>query len=429
MSEPKSLNDKAWEALFDKYDILNQIDMKGSFQISAAQIKEFREPRLMAKFDHTINLPNLFADNGLSILPITRGDYLISHFDAYHKFENAETAVNKVSLPTYIQSLDYNSITSEAVALNCAIATGIIEDFTDDEQLIPTVSGRMSSGLFDFKIMDTHSKKHREVNVFNSQIEIDAAYEGIRYLSLFEAKRDLSEDFLVRQLYYPYRTWQSQVEKEVKPIFLVYSNGIYHLYQYKFENPKDYGSLVLIKQRNYTIEDTAITIEDIQEILEKSFFVPEPEISFPQADSFKRVINLCELLNERSMSREQVTENYAFNERQTNYYTDAARYLELVEKSKENGTIVYRLTGKAKTILHKGYKQRQLDFCYLILRHKIFADVLKKYFETGVMPLNDEITLLMKQANLYKVESDVTFKRRASTIRGWIEWIIGLINE
>jgi len=337
--------------------------------------------------------------------------------------------VTKVSLPAYIQSLDYNNITSEAVALNCAIATGIIEDFTEDEQIIPTVSGRMSSGLFGFKIMDTHIKQHRDVNVINSQIEIDAAYEGIRYLSLFEAKRDLSEDFLVRQLYYPYRTWQSQVEKEVKPIFLVYSNGIYHLYQYKFENPKDYSSLVLVKQHNYTIEDTTITTEDIQNILQNSSFVAEPEISFPQADSFKRVINLCELLNETSMNRDQVTENYAFNARQTNYYTDAARYLGLIEKNKKNGTPVYYLTEKAKKILRKGYKQRQINFCHQILQHKIFADILKRYFETGVMPSNDEITLYMKQANLYKVESEATFKRRASTIRGWIEWIVGLINE
>ena len=429
MGELKSLNDKSWEQLFEKYDILNQIDMNGSFQISATQIKEFREPRLMVKFDHTINLPKLFSDNGLAILPITRGDYLISHFDAYHKFENADTTVIKVSLPAYIQSLDYNNITSEAVALNCAIAFGIIEDFIGDEQIIPTVSGRMSSGLFNFEIMNTLNKRHSDVSVANSQIEIDAAYEGIRYLSLFEAKRDLSEDFLIRQLYYPYRTWQSRIEKEVKPIFLVYSNGIYHLYQYIFENPRDYSSLVLVKQCNYTIEDTAITSQDIQELLQNSTLFSEPKISFPQADRFERVINLCELLSEHSMNREQVTENYAFNARQTNYYTDAARYLGLIEKTKVNGAPIYHITSKCRMILQKSYKQRQLDFCCLILRHKVFSDVLKKYFETGIMPSNSEIIQFMKQSNLYKVESDSTFERRASTVRSWIEWIVCLINE
>lgn len=429
MSEPKSLNDKAWEILFEKYDILNRIDMNGCFKISAAQIKEFREPRLMVKFDHTINLPKIFAENKLSILPVTRGDYVISHFDAYHKFETADTAITKVSIPSHIQSLDYNNITSEAFALNCAAAAGIIEDFTNDEQLIPTVSGRMSSDYFRFNIMDTISKKHREVVVYHSQIEIDAAYEGIRYLSLFEAKRDLSEDFLIRQLYYPYRTWRNRVEKEVKPIFLVYSNGIYRLYQYKFENLMDYSSLVLVKQRNYTIEDTAITSEDIHKILQSTVFIPEPDIPFPQADRFERVINLCELLNESSMNRDEVTEKYDFNVRQTNYYTDAARYLGLVEKSKENGIPCYHLTENGEKSLHKEYKQRQLAFCRRILQHKVFADVLKRYFESGVMPSNGEITCLMKQSDLYKVKSDDTFKRRASTIRGWIEWIVGLINE
>lgn len=53
MSEQtKSQNDKAWEALFEKYDILSHIESDGKFIISASQIKEYREPRLMAKFDH-----------------------------------------------------------------------------------------------------------------------------------------------------------------------------------------------------------------------------------------------------------------------------------------------------------------------------------------------------------------------------------------
>ncbi len=429
MSEYKGLNDTAWEYLFDKYDISNRVDIYGDFIISATQIKEVREPRLMAKFDLVVNLPKIFADNGLSILPITRGHYVISHFDAYHKIETTNDPAIRVSVPSYIQSLDFENITSEAIALNCAVASGIIDDFVDDEQIIPTVSGRMSSGLFDFNIFDTKKEEYRTVNVNNSQIEIDAAYEGIKHLVLFEAKRDLSEDFLIRQLYYPYRTWQRRVEKEVLPIFFVYSNGIYRLYQYKFENIKDYNSLVLVKQRNYTIDDTLITIKDIEEILYSTIFIEEPEISFPQADSFSRIINLCELLNECCMNKYEITQEYAFDVRQTDYYTNAARYLGLIDKNKENSVSTYKLTKKAEYILKKGFKQRQLDFCSLILRHKVFADVLKIYFEHGVMPSNNAITNIMKKCKLYNIESEITFRRRASTIRGWIEWIVGLINE
>ena len=152
--EHESRNDAAWHLLFEKYDILHHIEQDGSFQISATQIKEFREPRLMAKFDHTINLPKLFKKNKLSILPITRGDYIISHFDAYHKFEPVSSDIARISLPYYIQSLNIDSITSEAVALNCAYVSGIMADFLEDEQLVPTVSGRMGSGNFDFEIKD-----------------------------------------------------------------------------------------------------------------------------------------------------------------------------------------------------------------------------------------------------------------------------------
>lgn len=94
MSEQvKSQNDKAWEALFKKYDILQQIESDGKFIISASQIKEYREPRLMAKFDHNINLPQIFAKNNLAILPISRGDYVISHFEAYQPFEVLDKSI------------------------------------------------------------------------------------------------------------------------------------------------------------------------------------------------------------------------------------------------------------------------------------------------------------------------------------------------
>lgn len=426
---PKSLNDVAWEKLFSKYDILKQIDAVGQFVISATEIKEFREPRLMVKFDHTINLPKLFSDNQLAILPITRGDYVISHFEAYHKFESSCSPITRVSLPTYIQSLDSNAVPSEAIALNCAIASGIVAEFLEDEDLVATVSGRMGSGTFSFNITNSTRNAPFCIDVNNSQIEIDAAYEGVRSLALFEAKRDLSDDFLIRQLYYPYRVWQNRVTKTVRPLFLIYSNGIYHVYEYMFQDPNNYNSLVLIKQKNYSVEDTSITIADIQAVLSSTTIRTEPEVPFPQADSFERVINLCELLNDQELSRNDVTEQYAFDARQTNYYTDAARYLGLIEKSRESGTPIYSLSDFGKTILKLGFKQRQLAYCSCILSHKAFFDILQKYLNSGNMPSKNDIVQVMKASRLYNVESDSTFERRASTIKGWLNWILDLVNE
>lgn len=421
------VNDTAWQILFDKYDILGNIERNGQFIISSNQIKEFREPRLMTKFDHKINLPTIFADNRLAILPISRGDYVISSFSAYKEFEPPVNDVQRVSIPAHIQSLMPQFLVSEAIALNCANACGILSDFLEDEALVPTVSGRMSSGNFGFDI-ETDSGVKR-IDVANSQIEIDAAYEGINCLSLFEAKRDLSDDFLVRQLYYPFRVWKERVTKPVKPVFLVFSNGMFNLYQYEFDDPQNYNSLKLVKQKNYVIA-TEISLSDIENLLITVPLVAEPKISFPQADRMSRIVNLIELLNEKPMTKQDITSKYAFDERQTNYYTDAGRYLGLIEKGHdENGNILFQLSTRGRHILGLEYKERQLAIVTQILAHKVFNETLKLHLQYGEMPDKQTIIRIMKEANLYNIEADSTYLRRSSTVVGWINWILGIVEE
>src|SRR5690625_3355764 len=53
-------NDKAWLCLIDKYDILNKVSEESHFIIKSKEINQLRESRLMAKFDHSINLPIIF---------------------------------------------------------------------------------------------------------------------------------------------------------------------------------------------------------------------------------------------------------------------------------------------------------------------------------------------------------------------------------
>ena len=422
-------NKEAWQILFDKYNILKEVDKNGYFKITAKQINEFREARLMTKFDNSASLPELFKDNNLTILPITSNSYMIARFQTYKKFEEPEDEeIVKISFPEYIQSLDYNNITSEALAINCAYITQILEDFLDEEDLVPTISGKMGSGNFKFKIRKNESEnEYINVSVQNSRIEIDGGFEGINSLALVEAKNVISDDFMVRQLYYPYRLWRSKINKPVRPIYMVYSNGIFNVYEYKFQDDEDYSSIKFIKSKKYSIEDTEIDIQDIQNVFNSiNEFYEEPQIAFPQADCFDRIINLCELLLDEPRTKSNITENYAFDERQTNYYTDAARYLGLVVKEKDDGNILFKLTEIGRKILNLRYKQRQLEFTKLILKHKAFYDYLKLYFENSDKPTTLETIEIMKNCSLYNIEKESTYRRRASTIRGWIDWILNL---
>ena len=420
-------NKEAWKLLFDKYNIIQEINQNGYFKITAKDINEFREARLMTKFDNSTNLPEIFKDNNLAILPITSNSYMIAKFQAYKEFEKIEDEqIIKINFPDYIQSIDYNNITSEAVAINCAYITQILEDFLNEEELVPTISGKMGSGDFNFRI-NRNESEYINISVHNSRIEIDGGFEGVNSLALVEAKNVISKDFIVRQLYYPYRLWKSKINKPVRPIYMVYSNGIFNIYEYKFENDDDYSSIRFVKSKKYSIEDTEIDIQEIQTLFENINYIDkEPEISFPQADSFDRVINLCELLLKESKTKNQITENYAFDERQTRYYTDAGRYLGLITKYKTNGNIVFELTQLGRKILNLRYKQRQLEFVKLILEHKVFYEYLRLYFERVEKPIIIDAVEIMKKCNLYNIESDSTYRRRASTIRGWVEWILDL---
>ncbi|MBZ2164485.1 type II restriction enzyme [Methanobacterium spitsbergense] len=421
-------NDDAWVKLFEDHDILNEIEEKGMYEIESSEINLIRESRLMAKFDYKNQLPQIFKDNNLSILPISRGKYVISSFDVYHNLEEKTKEIDNCVFPSYIESIDFNNIKSETQAINCAYITGIISDFLEDKEIYPTVEGRMTSGQFDFKILDTKSSQIFDLEIDNSQIEIDGAYEGLDFLSLFEAKIEYPENFLVRQLYFPFRTLNDRVSKNIKNIFLVYSNGIYSLYEYVFENKDCYNSLKLIKQKNYSIIDGDIEIEDIEKIVDSIETIQEPKIPFPQADVFERVINLCEMLKENRLSAEQITQEYSFDRRQSGYYTSAGVYLDLIEKISDNGTIVYQLTQRGNRIFNLNLKERQLDLVKCILEHEVFLNIIKLWFRKASPPSKNEIVENMKKIDIYNIESESTYKRRSSTVKRWVEWILQLRN-
>ncbi len=384
----------------------------------------------MSKFDHYNHLPTIFKKNKLSILPITRGTYLIARFDAYYKlYIDPKVSINYIPFPEHLESLDHQAISSESIAISCAYVSGIFDDFLNDEELTPTVNGRMGSGDFHFEITNIKKKIQIPVSISKAQIEIDAGYEGLHYLSLIEAKNSLPTDFLIRQLYYPFRLWTEKITKPVKSIFLVYSNSIFYLYEYQFSNINQYNSITLLKHKKYSFEPQSITLLDIQDILNTTKPIPELNIPFPQADSFERVINLCELLQEHeSLARENVTSMYDFNVRQTNYYTDAGRYLGLIEKDKGE-SVHYTLTPKGKFALKQSYKNRQTVFIKAILEHSVFAESLKLYLVYSEIPSKDQIVAIMKKSNLYNIGADKTYYRRASTIISWINWILSLLDE
>ena len=124
-------NNEAWEKLFERYQILEEVNKNDCFKIQASQINQERESRLMAKFDHVVNLPKIFIDNNLSILPLSRYQYIIGHFGTHFSVKyNLKLKTIPWQFPREIETIDYTNLYSENSALLCAFNIGIIHNLS-----------------------------------------------------------------------------------------------------------------------------------------------------------------------------------------------------------------------------------------------------------------------------------------------------------
>lgn len=427
----------AWQVLIDKYDISTEISNNGFFKISASQIKEVKEPRLMAKWDSSEQLPNSLKKNKINLLPDSRSSYILSDFLLYQELPKVVEHVKnmaKVELPD-LQTINVDNISSEANAINVLQISGILKDFLEldlDDVLYATFNGRMSSGKFDFKV-DTRRQIQLKVDVDRAQIEIDGGFESDHCVVVLEAKNVLHEDFHIRQLYYPYRLWESKVDKPVRLIFSIYTNKIFRLMEYRFKEKENYSSIELVRTKNYSLEDTSITLDEIKdvydsikdtEVISDNMNV-EDSVPFIQADNFERIVSLLENMYENPMTSEEIIELMKFTTRQRDYYFNAGKYLGLFQKLKEDKVRKYGLTNIGVAVYKKSYKERQLELVKLILSHRIFRDLFGEILETGVIPDKGRVVELELEYNVCSID---VASRRATSVISWLNWIFNLVN-
>ncbi|MBQ4105213.1 MAG: type II restriction endonuclease [Clostridia bacterium] len=420
---------EAWKALIEKYDIVNQVTDHGVFHIKASQIKEFREPRLMAKWDSTDALPDALRSNKINILPDSRSSYVMSDFILYQEIPELDEKVEKmthVELPNY-ESIDVNNITSEANAINILLLSGILDDFLETSENVSTFNGRMGTGVFDFEV-DTYRNVKRRVHVDNAQCEIDGGFENDTSVVIMEAKNVVHNDFHIRQLYYPYRLWRTKVDKPIRLIFSIYSNQIYRLFEYRFKELEDYSSIELVKSKNYSLQDTEISLDELIAVRNSTPITTDDnmdntDIPFIQANSMDRIINLLENMYDNPMTNQQIAELMDFLPRQSDYYFNAGRYIGLFEKKTEDKQVVTQLTALGNRVFKLNYKERQLKLVSLILEHKIFAHFFDTVIDNGELPDQTDIEKMMRDL---KVCNEPQINRRANSVYGWLKWVFNL---
>lgn len=416
-------NDVAWQKLFDKFNIVNEVNRNGFFVIRASDIKEFREPRLMCKVDHENNLSKPFKEWGFAILPISRYEYIIGKYNVFQKVEYKKIKPTRVKIPNFVETIDIKNLYSEQVAINTALLSGMLHRLLNLEKnspLVQTISGRKGSDLFNFAVQTTLGEKH--INVEKAQIEIDGSFESLKEFLFIEAKNETCKDFNIRQLYYPFRVCKNLTKKPIIPTFLTVSNDIFSFFVHEFTDVRDFNSINLVEQKNFLLSEDTITMKEVLKLCCETKVEQEPKnIPFPQANDFNKVVDLITLLKVRNLSKEEIITNYNFDKRQVDYYINIGRYLNYITKEIGSEGIEYTLTHKGKRICQMNFKEKYLTIMKSVFTHSPFKRTFLEWYPNYSLPL-ERVVEIMKEENL-NIGSDSTFFRRASTVIAWCKWM------
>ena len=163
--------------------------------------------------------------------------------------------------------------------------------------------------------------------------------------------------------------------------------------------------------------------KEIENILDKVGFIEEPKVPFPQADSFIRIICICEYLLKGDMSANEIIELNKFTSRQKDYYTNAGIYLSLIEKYKKGNKIFYKLSDRGKFIFKLIEYERDLELCKCLFEHTVFHHVFSVYLLENEINLN-MVVEIMYDHELYNLNNPQVYRRRGKTVLSWINWVI-----
>lgn len=426
ISSTKSVS-QHWVQIFDDYRILEYLKDNDYFEITARQINEYKEARLMTKFDFHVSLPEIFKINKLAILPINNGNYIIGPFKLYKKLPTNDDKVKPVI--KYIPELDsinLESIYSESNAINIAIITNMIDDVVG-EKMFHTISGRMRTDPFNFRVENNNGISNIDVEVQKPQIEIDAGFEGDTKIAIVEAKNKNSDDFIIRQLYYPSRLWGKRSDKQIIPIFMVYDNGLFRFYKYSLQDKYSYNDLSFVDSMTFKIETTTTQQSKnlILDSIDRTIDYYDKSIPIPQANSFNILIELIGLYSDNEhLDEEEITEHFRFTTRQTSYYNSALVYLGIIIK--KQGSREYKFTDQGNLMSTSAPKESRKLLFRAVLSMTIYNLAYRHYLSNDRTFDNKYLAEILTEFPTTDI-NDVTIHRRIGTVKSWVTWLDGVV--
>lgn len=421
-----SLIEDRWSRVFEAYQLQAKIDAEGHADISAEEIRQLHiQPRLITKMDFSHQVPRFMADQGINVVTLTRSKWRVGFYDTHFPipaWSPPDEITQSFAIPDWLETLRSGAITGEGAVVSSAHVSGMLEDFVG-EDVTPTLSGRFSSGVFDYKIRTKVGFEN--ISVSNAQIELDGGFEGREAVYLIEAKKHMLNDFNLRQLYYPFRTWSAKVSKPVKCILLNYVNDAFDFYEIEFSVLTDYDSASIVRTKKYLLGAPLPTSADLEALAMGALITGDPSLfegTLPQANTNEFLFDLLDFLSEEPQTVATIAERFNFVGRQADYYFNALRYFGLAIKDGP-----YRLlSDEGKRIAALPIRDQYLAVAKLMLQVGPVARGFLEFRATAVMPTTEQFMEWMIQHGFNRGIDGSTVRRRAGTLVSWVSWLANL---
>ena len=237
----------------------------------------------------------------------------------------------------------------------------------------------------------------------------------------------------MRQLYYPFRTWDGRVEKKVRPIFITLANDVFDLTEFAFVEKENMSSIEMVSSKRYMLSSERVSELEIVEIAKELQLGKKPfaerKVPFPQADDFERVIDITEFVSTEPRSVDDIATNYEFHPRQADYYFSAARYLGLGEIVRGSDGANYRqLTPLGQQIVALPFAAKRKAMARLILEIPSIREIYLLKVQQGVLADITEAERLVSESSKEEGISGSTIYRRAQTVLSWAKWLLSFDN-
>jgi len=403
----------SWERLIKTkgLDLSKEVNL-----ITAEEIKKItkQEPRIMAKFDSSEELPVSFKKHGVFILPLKNKEYALIKGVGFHELEKIKSKpkIFKSRLP--FELVSHARGISEMQHIDYAYNSGLVEEFADRGNLYLTIRGRKYSPAFKFRVDGSPILKAESV-----QVEVDAGFEGKRDIVVLEGKINTPIDFIIRQLYYPFRFWHSIVpEKKVLPLFFTFDSTkkLYNFWEYQFRDINDYESITLVRNATFRIEantESTFKMEDFADLKEKR----KLRIIIPQADDIKKISELPFRVSEGMNDASQIANYFEFDPRQSSYYREATEALGLVELKDHK----YYLSDIGRAFIKLPAQERNELLARLMFELPVMHEILMELLIKPSKQINKDEIIKIIESHSHLTGS--TLQRRAQTILAWFKWI------